>query len=315
MSFESVSIVFPGQGSQRPGMGRDFHQQFAEARAAFEEASDAVGFDVARLCFDDDERLGRTEFAQPAIVATEIAMWRVLERHFGVRASAFGGHSLGEYSALVAAGAMNLADAVGLVHQRGRLMQSAVAPGRGRMSAVIGEDLDREVLEAATAGLEVTVANDNSTTQAVLSGLAPDTLRAERRVEATAAGPVRFVELDVSAPFHSRLMAPVESRFRPLLEAVASRIDACRASVVTSNFLGGFHAPETPTVIDNLVRQISATVRWRDNMKALVERSSEVFEVGPGRPLRGFFRTIGVEVCSITDLRSARRVGALVEAA
>jgi malonyl CoA-acyl carrier protein transacylase len=132
------AIVFPGQGSQRPGMGKDFHERFAVAREVYAEASAAAGLDLEALCFGEDERLGLTEFTQPAILTTEIAMLRALEAEFGVEGELFAGHSLGEYTALVAAGVLALADAVRLVRKRGALMQQAVPAGEGAMIAVIG---------------------------------------------------------------------------------------------------------------------------------------------------------------------------------
>lgn len=313
MASPSTTIVFPGQGTQRAGMGRDFHEWSGTARAAYEEASEALGLDLCALCFGDDERLGLTEFAQPAILATEVAMQRALGAELGLEAGCFGGHSLGEYTALVAAGALPLADAVRLVRERGRLMQEAVPVGRGGMTAVIGEDLDRDAIAGSLAGLEVAIANDNASTQVVLSGLASDLpIAAERLGAALGDGRVRFVELPVSAPFHSPLMAGIEPAFARLLDAARTRLDAARAALVTSNFSGGFHEPDAGSVVERLVRQISGTVRWRGNMEALAARSKRILEVGPGRPLRAFFKTLGVEVQAITDVRSATRVATAV---
>jgi [acyl-carrier-protein] S-malonyltransferase len=310
-----TAIVFPGQGSQRQGMGRDFREHFEPARLVYEEASEALGLDLWALCVQGDGRLNLTEYAQPAILATEIAMLRAVEVEFGLSASYFGGHSLGEYTALVASGALPLGDAVRVVRERGRLMQDAVPVGRGRMIAVISDHLDLSALQRAIDGLEVNIANDNSSSQVVLSGRAEDTRVAERQIEAAVDGTsVRFVELDVSAPFHSPLMAVIEPRFREVLEGSRGNIDAPRAAFVTSNFTGGFHDADTSAVIDRLVRQISGTVRWRSNMEALAARSARVIEIGPGRPLRAFFKTLGVEVQTITDVRSANRVAMAVMA-
>jgi len=297
-------------------MGSDFRKRFPAARLVFEEASAALALDLGTLCDHDEGRLGLTEYAQPAILTTEIAMWRALEAELGMSGACFGGHSLGEYTALVAAGALALGDAVQVVRERGKLMQDAVPLGEGRMVAVIGENLDPGDLSRAIAGLEVSVANENSSSQLVLSGRTDDTRIAEQRIEAALGrSGLRFVELDVSAPFHSPLMAVIEPVFREVLEGVRGRIDAARAAVVTSNFSGGFHAPDVSAVIDALVRQISGTVRWRANMETLVQASSRVVEIGPGRPLRGFFKSIGVEVRAITDLRSAEKLAAAAEAA
>ena len=309
ISRSSTSVVFPGQGTQRAGMGRDFHDWSPAARLVFEEASDALGLDLRSLCFEEDERLGLTEYAQPAILTTELAMQRAAAAEVGLEASCFGGHSLGEYSALVAAGALPLAAAVRLVRERGRLMQEAVPVGRGGMTAVIGDDLDRGAIAAALTGLEVAIANENSSEQLVLAGLAADLDVARSRLsEVFGEGGARFVELEVSAPFHSPLMAGIEPAFAARLDDARGRFDVACAGLVTSNFTGGFHASDGDALVDALTRQISGTVRWRSNMEALLERSNEVVEIGPGRPLRAFFKTIGVAVKSITDVRSATRL-------
>ncbi|HSV08211.1 MAG TPA: ACP S-malonyltransferase [Candidatus Binatus sp.] len=304
-----TTVVFPGQGSQRPGMGQDFDERFEASRRVYDEASEALALDLRRLCFAADDRLVLTEYAQPAILATEIAMLRGLGEAFGMGARRFGGHSLGEYTALVAAGVIPLGDAVRIVRERGRLMQEAVPVGLGRMVAVIGERLDRATIEQALQGLSVTVANDNSPQQVVLSGLVDDVRAAECRLAEGAGGaPLRLVPLDVSAPFHSPLMAPIERAFAAVLEPASARWEAGNAPRVTSNLTGGFHDADLAALRARLVRQISRTVRWRSNMQALTERPTRVIELGPGRPLRGFFKAIGVSVESITDVRSADRV-------
>src|SRR5262249_7534123 len=149
----------PGQGSQRTGMGRDFDERFAASRWVYDEAGEALHLNLRQLCFGDDDRLGLTEYAQPAILATEIAMLRGLEEGFGLTGDRCGGHSLGEYTALVAAGVIPLADAVRVVRERGRLMQQAVPPGRGGMVAIVGERLDRGAIARVLGGLPLTVAN------------------------------------------------------------------------------------------------------------------------------------------------------------
>jgi len=313
MPSTETAIVFPGQGSQRAGMGQDFHESSPPARLAFQEASEALGLDLTALCFTPDERLARTEFAQPAILVTEIAMLRALEAEIGLRASWFGGHSLGEYTALVAAGALPLGEATCLVRERGRLMQAAVPVGVGRMIAVIGDQLDRDRIETATADLQVSVANDNSPKQIVLSGVAADTRVAETRLPDALGCNLRFIELDVSAPFHSSLMLPVEASFGPVLRAAGASIDPTRAGRVTSNYTGTFHAADRDAVIDSLIRQISGTVEWRANMEALAGQAARFVEVGPGRPLRGFFKALDIDVTAITDRRSTTRAAAALE--
>lgn len=308
MTPRATILVFPGQGSQRSGMGRDFHENFAAARHVYEEASEALGLDLPALCFGDDPRLGLTEFAQPAILATEIAMLRALEAATDLEVAAWGGHSLGEYTALVAAGALPLATAVRIVRTRGRLMQEAVPAGRGRMLAVIGTDLDAEAIARTIADLAVDVANDNSREQVVVSGFADDVRAAEARLARMAR---RLVALDVSAPFHSRLMAGIEPAFAVVLrEAAGGVLDARRAAAVTANVSGRFHDPDPEAVLERLVRQVSGTVRWRSNMDILRSAGERVLEVGPAAPLRGFFRTLGVAVEAITSVRALTRFGA-----
>jgi [acyl-carrier-protein] S-malonyltransferase len=306
MDSPATIIVFPGQGSQRSAMGRDFHENFAAARMVYEESSEALGLDLDAICFGTAPRLRLTEFAQPAILATEIAILRALEAETDLAVAAWGGHSLGEYTALVASGALPLAAALRIVRIRGRLMQEAAPVNRGRMVAVIGPNLDLETIASTIADLEVDIANDNSSEQVVLSGLADDTRVAERRLIHMAS---RLVALDVSAPFHSRLMAGTESAFAPVLHEEATGVlDAARAAAVTANASGGFHDPDPGEILDSLVRQVSSTVRWRSNMDALLTAGTRVLEIGPSAPLRGFFRTLGVAVETITNVRALSRL-------
>ena len=307
--MDPVVLVFPGQGSQRAGMALDFRDTFAESRAVFEEASDALSLDLAALCAGD-ERLGHTEYTQPAILVAEIAMLRALEAQLGLKGTHFGGHSLGEYSALVAAGALPLAEAARLVRERGRRMQEAVPLGEGAMAAVMRADLDADALAAALDGLLVDLANLNAPDQIVISGRAADVSAAVERIgQSPALAGARAKLLDVSAPFHSRLMAVIEPGFRALLEASSTGWDASRADRVVSNFTGDFHRPETGAVVDALTRQISGSVRWVDDMRALLAlRPARVLEIGPNRPLRGFFRSLDVDVDAIFNVVTAKRV-------
>jgi [acyl-carrier-protein] S-malonyltransferase/trans-AT polyketide synthase/acyltransferase/oxidoreductase domain-containing protein len=288
-------------------MGRDFDERFVASRRAYDEASEALGLDIRPLCFAPDDRLSLTEYAQPAILATEIAMLRALADAFGLAADCFGGHSLGEYTALVAAGVIPFAEAIRIVRERGRLMQRAVAAGRGRMVAVMGERLDHALIEQALEGLAVSVANDNSPDQVVLSGLVDDVVAAERRLAESGAR-LRLVALDVSVPFHSPWMEKIEPAFASVLEQASARWDAARAPSVTSNLTGGFHDADLSVLHARLVGQVSGTVRWQSNMQAIAARPNRILEIGPGRPLRGFFKTIGIGIESITDVRSAERI-------
>ncbi|MBK7859730.1 MAG: ACP S-malonyltransferase [Archangiaceae bacterium] len=300
------AVVFPGQGSQRAGMAKDFHACFAASREVFAEASEALGLDVRSLCFEGGERLDRTEYTQPALLTAELAMFRALERELGFTAAWFGGHSLGEYTALCAAGALPLAVAVRLVRRRGALMQQAVPVGQGAMAAVVAEGLAARDLSPVLEGLHVDVANHNAPDQLVLSGDAGHVEVACGRMRKLLHGAEhRIVPLNVSAPFHSRLMRRIEADFRDVLQAAAPAFDAPRAAAVTSNFTGNFHVPTREALVDALARQLSGSVDWVANMRALASRATRIFEVGPNRPLRGFFKALGHEVTAIVSERQA----------
>lgn len=299
------AVVFPGQGSQRPGMGADFYQQWPVARRTFEEASDATGEDLARLCFEKDARLNLTEFTQPCILTMEIAVYRTAVEVFGLRAGLFGGHSLGEYSALVAAGAMPFAEAVRLVRKRGALMQQAVPAGQGAMAALVADDIQRTgaLQLAQEAGAEV--ANDNSRNQVVISGSAASIERAKVLLTDTLPS-VNFIRLQVSAPFHSSLMRSIEAEFRASIHSLAPGLRPTLAASVTSNYTGQFHEPAA--LVDNLVKQVAGSVRWLDNMHALVGRARNLYELGPGAPLSKFFKTLGAPVTTVTKAAEAEAV-------
>ena len=296
---EKTALVFPGQGSQRVGMARDFHDEYPVARDAFTEASSACGADLAAISFGDEERLNLTEFTQPCILTAEIAMLRVLRAEFGLEAKWFAGHSLGEYTALVAAGVLGLGEAAKLVRRRGALMQQAVPAGEGAMLAVIAKGLDLDALRGELEGLTVDAANHNSSSQIVVSGAAGDVEKAKERL----AKGRRLIPLNVSAPFHSRLMREIEPAF--LAELESASIDPSPAPQVASNYKGGFHAADAAAIREALVKQISGTVRWVDNMKAIAERATRIIEIGPGKPLGAFFRDVGVKALAITDLSGA----------
>ena len=303
ISADETALAFPGQGSQRVGMAKDFHDAFPLARDAFAEASDACGVDLAAIAFEDEEKLNRTEFTQPCILTAEIAMQRVVAAERGLEARWFAGHSLGEYTALVAAGVLRLGEAARLVRRRGALMQQAVPPGEGAMLAVIAKGLELDAIRDALAGLDVDAANHNSSSQIVVSGSAGGVEQARERL----APGRRLIPLNVSAPFHSRLMRSIEPTFAS--ELASASIDAANAPRVASNYTGGFHVADAAAVRDALVKQISGTVRWVDNMKALAARARRIVEIGPGRPLSAFFRDVGVKVAAITDLASAEQWG------
>jgi len=310
MSQESAAVVFPGQGTQRHGMGKDFFEAVDVSRRTFEEASDALGWDVADLCFGNDEKINLTEFAQPCILATEIAMFRGIQSLYGFAPRYFGGHSLGEYTALVAANAMLFSDALKTVHARGQLMQQANPPGAGAMAAVISQNLDEDLIKNSIQDLPIDVANINSAEQVVISGQADAMETVEKRLQAATGNDasLRFVPLNVSAPFHSRFMTGIKDTFREVLQKMADRLNPEKASMVTSNFTGGFHGASRFKIIEGLVAQISNSVRWRENMQVLADKAAIIYEIGPNRPLRNFFTSMGVTCQSVTSLSAAGRV-------
>ncbi|MFI1913836.1 acyltransferase domain-containing protein [Nocardia sp. NPDC020380] len=303
MSADTVAVVFPGQGSQRIGMGADFYREFPIARAVFEEASDAISEDLLHICTERDTRLHRTEFTQPCVLAMSIAAYRTLTEDFGLVATLFGGHSLGEYTALVAAGALNLTDAVRLVHSRGRLMASAVPEGSGTMAALILSGIADTVAARVAVNAGAEIANENSPAQLVISGTR-ESLTAARAALAAALPELRFVPLRVSGPFHSRLMASAETEFAAELRGYLPRIDSSCATAVTSNFTGDFHRVDE--LAQNLVHQIGSPVRWLSNMRALTARTDTLYEVGPTTPLTPLFVAIGSAPVGISTVDTAR---------
>ncbi len=305
-----IAVVFPGQGSQRPGMGKEFYEQIPACRETYQEASDTLGWDVAAMCFGEDERINLTEYTQPCILATETAMYRGLVERYNFAPQYFGGHSLGEFTALVAARVMPFAQLLTIVQARGKLMQEAVPVGVGGMAAVISEGLDAPRLSEILSGLPIDVANINSSNQVVISGEAAAMPQAEKRLSQALGGekPFRFVPLNVSAPFHSRFMKTIEESFSWTLKEVGRGIVPEHAPQVTSNFTGAFHSDSVPEIIKNLVSQLSNTVNWQENMQGLAAQSANIYEIGPGRPLREFFKTINIVCQSITGLAAAQKV-------
>jgi [acyl-carrier-protein] S-malonyltransferase len=295
--MSAVVCVFPGQGSQRVGMARDLVERHPVARRTFEEADTRLGMALSRLCFDGPEdTLRRTENAQPAILAASVAAYRVLEDTVGLRPAAVAGHSLGEWSALVVAGAMELGDAIVGVRERGRAMQAAVAPGLGAMAAVLGLDGDTvaALCTEAADGEVVVPANLNGGGQVVVAG---STGAVDRLVALAAARGGRSQRLAVSAPFHCPLMAPAADALARHLASV--RLRDPRLPVVTSVearvVRGGGE------LRDLLVRQVTAPVRWEETMRVLAGLGAKVvLETGPGRVLTGLARRIVPGVTAVS---------------
>ncbi len=292
MSYHShspIAFLFPGQGSQAVGMGRELAAMYPVAQQTFEEADAALGYRLSQLCFEGpEERLRLTEVTQPAILTVSVAAFRVLQEK-GMVPAYVAGHSLGEYSAHVAAGTISFEDAVRTVRNRGRYMQEAVPVGEGAMAAILGmawqavEDLCRE----AAQGEVVEAANINSPEQIVISG---NRSAVERAAElAKQRGAKRAVMLPVSAPFHCALMAPAQQRLEPELKQLA--FHRMRCPVVTN--ADAILVQDAEQARDALIRQVTGTVRWLDSMRLLIARGVENFlEVGPGKVLCGLLRQI-----------------------
>jgi [acyl-carrier-protein] S-malonyltransferase/trans-AT polyketide synthase/acyltransferase/oxidoreductase domain-containing protein len=310
MNESIIAVAFPGQGSQRPGMGNDFYENISISRNTYCEASDVLGWDVAAMCFGEDERLNLTEYAQPCILTTEIAMLRGLHSIYGFTPEYFCGHSLGEYTALVAAGVVPFSEALKIVSFRGQLMQEAMPVGTGGMAAIISNNLDLGVVRSTLKGLPIDVANDNSCNQVVISGESRAMPEAKERLTKVFGdkGSFRFISLNVSAPFHSRFMSTVVEAFKNALRALILKLIPKNAEKVTSNFTGYFYSDHSSEIIDYLAFQLSSTVQWKKNMEAIASVANSIYEIGPSRPLSGFFKTAGVPCMSVSTLSAANRL-------
>jgi [acyl-carrier-protein] S-malonyltransferase len=309
------AFVFPGQGSQAVGMGRQLHDGVPAARLVFEEVDDALGEPLSRLIFDGPEATLRlTENAQPALMATAVAALRALEDVSGKRlpelCTVVAGHSLGEYSALAAAGSIGLGDAARLLRLRGQAMQSAVPVGEGAMAAILGLDLPavEEVAEAACAIGACDVANDNAPGQVVVSGSRAAVEHALERAKAK--GARRSVLLPVSAPFHCRLLAPAAEAVRAALAEVAFGMPS--VPVITNVAAAPESAPEVLRA--RLVEQVTARVRWRESLLSMGELGVDtVVELGAGRVLIGLAKRTVPEVATIA-LGAPEEIDAFVAA-
>jgi [acyl-carrier-protein] S-malonyltransferase len=312
-----IVLLFPGQGSQAVGMGKELADNYPVARQTFEEADEALGYKLSRVCFEGpEEKLKLTEITQPAILTTSIAAWRVL-REKGVTPQFVAGHSLGEYSAHVAAGTLTFADAVLTVRNRGKYMQEAVPVGVGAMAAILGMTLDKvnDIAKDAAQEEVCEVANINSPEQVVLSGNAGAVNRAITL--ATERGAKKAVSLPVSAPFHCSLMQPAQDRLAADLAALSFQRPSCP---VVCNVDA---APVTAVDIarDTLIRQVTATVKWEPSIRLLIERGADkaaslFVEVGPGKVLWGLMRQIDrSKTCTtVGDEASLQKTLAQIEA-
>ncbi len=291
LSVQKAAFVFPGQGSQSVGMGKGFYESFAGARAVFDEANAALGFDIRGLSFNGPrEDLDRTELTQPALLAASMAALAALRETCAVEPYCVAGHSLGEYSAIAAAGGIRLGDAIRLVHMRGAFMQEAVPQGAGRMCAIIGlgPDAVRDAcLRASSAGSVVVPANMNSPEQIVISGHAGAVEKAA--AIARGMGAKRAITLPVSAPSHSPLMAPAADRLKAELEKI--RFSGLRFPLVTN--AGAEPVVAAGQVKDSLVRQLTSPVRWIDVVRGMrLSGVGLIVEIGPGKALAGLVKRI-----------------------
>lgn len=294
MTTDRIAFVFPGQGSQHVGMGKDLCENFSVASETFAEADEALGFALSGLCYDGPEaELKLTENTQPAILTASIAALRVLTRESSLRPAFAAGHSLGEYSALVAVGALDFRDAVKLVRERGRLMQQAVPAGEGAMAVVLGLEMDevQRICEEAAQGEVVSPANFNGGGQVVIAGSVSGVARAAAL--AREGGAKRVLDLPVSAPFHCALM-------RPAAEGLARALEPISVAPFTIGVVSNVEAEvnlSAERVKPLLVEQAVRPVRWEESVKKLVSLGcSRAIEIGPGKVLKGLIKRIAPDL-------------------
>ena len=305
--MEKVAFIFPGQGSQYIGMGKDFFENFREAREVFQEADDVLHLSISSLCFQGpEEALKLTENTQPAVLTTSIAVLRVLQAEKGVVPNLVAGHSLGEYSALVVSGALAFADSVQIVRLRGRFMQEAVPVGEGAMAAILGMERGQveKLCEEAAQGDVLTPANFNCPGQIVIAG---HTKAIERAMERVKQNGKKAVALPVSAPFHSPLMKPAGERLGKVLEGIT--IQDLKIPVVTNVEADINQSKER--VKELLVTQVSSPVRWEESMQKISGNGIEqILEIGPGKVLSGLMKRINpkVETKNIEDIQTLKKI-------
>lgn len=297
-----LGFVFPGQGAQYPGMGKELAQNHEEAALIFEQADDILGYSLSKLCFEGPaDKLSQTEYAQPALLTASTAILKVAEKQ-GWKASIMAGLSLGEYSALVAAKSLTLDDALPLVQVRARLMQQAVPAGEGSMAAILG--LDNQIVENAcrhAAGL-IDVANYNCPGQVVISGATQAVLEVGSELK-KAGG--RVIPLKVSVPSHSRLMSPAADGLKPLLDQTSWREPV--VPVISNVNAASNPASQLP---DILAAQLTSSVRWEQSMRYMLEKADYIIEIGPGSTLSGLIKKIDKErlLGHIEDLDSLNNI-------
>jgi len=280
-----TALLFPGQGSQYIGMGAKWGEKYPYAKEFFARADQALGFSLSKICAEGpDTELIKTEFTQPAILTTSVAMFEILKREKNINFDYVAGHSLGEYSALVASGALNFEEAVRVVNLRGRLMQKAVPVGKGKMAAVIRCDenvLNDEIKKADPSGNELSAANYNSDEQIVVSGSAE---AVDRLLASLKEAKIKAIPLNVSAPFHSPLMTVIVPEFTEALKKLnISKLNKPYVANIDAKSHG-----ESNVIIDNLAKQIPGSVRWKQTISTLADAGvTRAVEVGPGKVLAG----------------------------
>lgn len=289
-----TAFLFPGQGSQKVGMVQDLFENYDSVKALIKEADETLGFSISKMMFEGpDTELMKTEFTQPAILTASVAVWQVLKEH-GLTPDIAAGHSLGEYSALVAAGAISFADAVNTVHLRGRFMQEAVPLGEGGMAAVIGstpEIIVKVCGEVSTEDLPVQAVNFNCPGQVVIAGA---TAAVEKACEALKeAGARRAIMLKVSAPFHSTLMEPAALRLKEVLD----KIDIHDTAIPVVANVNAKEETKADEIRKNLVDQAAHPVHWEESIRNMVAGGVDMtVEAGPGTVLTGFMKKIARSV-------------------
>ena len=301
------AVLFPGQGAQRYGMGLDFLEKFKEARDVFEIAEKILPFNVLKLFREETDELHQTEYTQPCLLTVEIAIYEVLKAHYGLAPSYFGGHSLGEYTALVAAGVIPLEAALEIVHYRGKSMQEATPRNYGSMAALIMNDLPLNRFQEDAHSFSIDIANDNSKSQIVTSGETSALNEFCTFLRSIYEEKIKIIPLAVSAPFHSRHMKTIADRFTAFLDSKKNRFNKTNLDRVLSNQAGTLHGKSIEDLISSLTQQVYSRVRWQENMKTLLEKTNSILEIGPNNILSRFLNSFGVSPYFISDLRTLQR--------
>ena len=287
--MSKIAFIYPGQGAQKAGMGKDFYENSESARAVFDRASEILDLDMKKLCFEENDRLDLTEYTQAALVTTCLAMTKVVSEH-GIRPDVTAGLSLGEYCAIAVAGGMSGEDAIRTVRKRGILMQNTVPAGEGAMAAVLG--LEASAIEEVIADIEgVTIANYNCPGQIVITGVTAKVEEASEKLKA--AGAKRVVMLNVSGPFHSPLLKSAGEELLKELENVEiHKLEIPYVTNVTAEYI------QNEEEIKGLLgQQVSSSVRWEQSIRKMIEEGVDTFvEIGPGKTLAGFMRKISRDV-------------------